>query len=101
MSSYHYNSTDIVCVLQAKPEHSFSHARSIAFREFCWPGNADHRIVNLSVAWLIMKSRLLQCYISMYMTLHWLLASKASICLKLICQVIDSKYLYLVVGHLC
>ena len=27
--------------------------------------------------------------------------AKALICLKLICQVIDSKLLYLVVGHLC
>ena len=78
MSSYHYNGTDIVCVLQAKPEHLFSHARSIAFHEFCWPSNADHRMINLSVSWLIMKSRLLyiHCYIAMYMTVYWLLASK-------------------------
>ena len=44
-----FNGTDIVCVLQAKPEHSFSHARScvyIAFSEFCWPGNTDHRMIN-------------------------------------------------------
>ena len=67
MSLYHYNSTDIVCVSQAKPEHSFSHARScvyIAFSEFGQPGNADHRMTNLSVAWLIMQSRLLHCYIA-------------------------------------
>ena len=67
MSSYH-NGTDIVCVSQAKPEHSFSHARScvyIAFSEFFQPGNADHRMINLSVAWLI---RLLHCYIATYMT---------------------------------
>ena len=69
MSSYHYNITDIVCVSQAKPEHSFSHARScayIAFNGFCWPGNADHRMINLSVVWLIM-----------YMTVYWLIANKA------------------------
>ena len=69
MPSYHYNGTDIVCLLQAKPEHSFSHARScvyIAFREFCRPCNADHRMINLSVAWMIMKSRLLHCYIRSY-----------------------------------
>ena len=69
MSSYQYNGTDIVCVSQAKPEHSFSHARSyvyIAFNEFCWSGNADHKMINLSVAWL-----------TMYMTVYWLLASKA------------------------
>ena len=80
MPSYHYKSTDIVCVSQAKPEHSFSHARScvyIVFSEFCWPGNADHRVINLSVAWLILKSRLLYCYIAMYMTIYWLLAIKA------------------------
>ena len=68
MSSYHYNGTDIVCVSQAKPEHSFRHARScvyIAFSEFCQPGNADHRMINLSVAWMIMQSRLLHCYIAM------------------------------------
>ena len=79
MSSYHYNGTDIVCVLQAKREHSFTHARScvyIAFMisEFFWPGNADHRMIDLSVAWLIMKSRLLHYYIAMYMTVYWLLA---------------------------
>ena len=80
MSSYHYNGTDIVCVSQAKPEHLFGHARScvyIAFSEFCQPGNADHRMINLSVAWLIMQSRLLHCYIATYMTVYWLLASKA------------------------
>ena len=73
MSLYHYNGTDIVCVSQAKPEHSFSHARScvyIAFSEFCQPGNADYRMINLSVAWLIMKSRLLHCYIAMYMSVY-------------------------------
>ena len=73
MSSYHYNDTDIVCVLHAKPQHSFSHARScvyIAFSELCQPGNADHRMINLSVAWLIMQSRLLHCYIAMYMTVY-------------------------------
>ena len=73
MSSYHYNGTDIVCVLQAKPEHLFSHARSyvyVVFCEFWWPGNADHRMINLSVAWLIMKSRLLHCYKAMYMTVY-------------------------------
>ena len=67
-------------VSQAKPEHSFRHARScvyIAFIEFCQPGNADYRMINLSVAWLIMKSRLLHCYTAMYMTIDWLLASKA------------------------
>ena len=45
-------------VLQAKPEYFFNHARScvyIAFSEFCQPGNADHRIINLSVTWLIPK----------------------------------------------
>ena len=75
MSSYHYNGIDMVCMLQAKPEHSFSHARScvyVAFREFYQPGNADYRMINLSVAWLIM----LHCYIAMYMTVYWLLASK-------------------------
>ena len=69
MSSYHYNGTDIVCVSQAKPEHSFNHARScvyIAFSEFCQPANADHRMINLSVAWLIMQSRLLHCYVYSY-----------------------------------
>ena len=88
MSSYHYNGTDIVGVLQAKPEHSFSHTRScvyIAFSEFCRPGNADHRMINLSVVWLIMKSRFLHYYTAMYMTVYWLLASKALFCLKLIC----------------
>ena len=67
------NVTDIVCVSQAKPEHLFRHARScvyIAFCEFCRPGNADHRIINLSVAWLIMQSRLLHCYIATYMTVY-------------------------------
>ena len=80
MSSYHYNGTDIVCVSQAKPEYSFRHARScvyIAFSEFCRPGNADHRIINLSAAWLIMQSRLLHCYTAMYMTIYRLLATKA------------------------
>ena len=80
MSSYHYKGTDIVCVLQAKPEHSSSHARSciyIAFSEFCRSGNADHRMINLSVAWLIMQSKLLHCCIATYMTVYWLLASKA------------------------
>ena len=80
MSLYHYNSTDIVCVLQAKPGHSFSHARScvyIAFSKFFWPGNADHKMINLSVARLIMQSRLLHCYIATYMMVYWLLASKA------------------------
>ena len=80
MSSDHYNGTDIVCMWQGKPEHSFRHARScvyIAFSEFCQPGNADHRMINLSVAWLIMQSRLLHRYIAMYMTIYWLLASKA------------------------
>ena len=41
--SYHYSSTSIVCVLQAKPENSSSHARfcvCIPFSELC-PGNAD------------------------------------------------------------
>ena len=80
MSLFHYDGTDIVCVLQAKPEHSFNNARScvcIAFSEFCRPDNADHRIINVSVAWLIMQSRLLHCYIATYMTTYWLLASKA------------------------
>ena len=80
MSSYRYNGTDIVCVSQGKPEHSFRYARScvyIAFSEFCQPGNADHRMINLSVAWLIMQSRLLHCYTAMYMIIYWLLASKA------------------------
>ena len=80
MSLYHYNGTDIICVSQTKPEHSFRHARScvyIAFSEFCQPGNADHRMINLSVVWPIMQSRLLHCYIAMYMTIYWLLASKA------------------------
>ena len=80
MSSYHYNDTDIACVSQAKPEHSFRHARScvyIAFSEFCQPGNADHRMINLSTAWLIMQSRLLHCYTAIYMTIYWLLATKA------------------------
>ena len=80
MSSYHYNGMDMVCALQAKPEHSFSHARScvyVAFHEFCRPGNADYRMINVSVAWLIIKSRLLHCYIAMYMTVYWLLARKA------------------------
>ena len=56
MSSYHYNGTDIVCVSQAKPEHSFRHARScvyIAFSEFCQPGNADHRMINLSADYAV------------------------------------------------
>ena len=73
MSLYHYNSTDIVCVPQAKPEHSFSHCRScvyIAFSEFCQPDNADHRMINLLVAWLIIQSRLLHCYIATYMTVY-------------------------------
>ena len=73
MSLYHYNGTDIVCVSQAKPEHSCSHARScvyIAFSEFCQPDNADHRMINLLVAWLIMQSRLLHCYIATYMTVY-------------------------------
>ena len=72
MSSYHYNSTDIVCVLQVKPEYLFSHARScvyMALSELFQPSNADHRMINLSVAWLIMKSRLLHCYIATYMTI--------------------------------
>ena len=76
----HYNGTGAVCVSQAKPEHSFSHASScvyIVFREFCQLGNADHRMINPSVAWLIMQSRLLPCYIATYMTIYWLLASKA------------------------
>ena len=83
MSSYHYNGTDIVCVSQAKPDHSFSHAKycvHIALSEFSQPSNADHRMINLSVAWLIMKSRLLHYYnivIAMYMTVYWILASKA------------------------
>ena len=80
MSLYHYNSTDIVCVSQAKPELSFSHARCcvyIAFSKFCQPGNADHRMINLSVPWLIMKSRLLHCCTATYMTVYWLLAIKA------------------------
>ena len=34
MSSYHYNRTDIVCVSQANPEHSFSHARSCVYIVF-------------------------------------------------------------------
>ena len=91
MSLYHYNGTDIICVSQTKPEHSFGHARScvyITFSEFCQPGNADHRMIYLTVVWLI---RLLHCYIAMYMTIYWLLASKALVCLKLICQVMDSK----------
>ena len=69
MSLHHYNGTDIVCVLQAKPEHLFRHVRScvyIAFSEFCQPGNEDHRMINLSVAWLIMQSRLLYCYVYSY-----------------------------------
>ena len=73
MSSYHYHGTDIICLLQAKPEYLFSHARScvyIAFHEFCRPGNADHRMINLSFGWLIMKSRLLHYYIAMYMTAY-------------------------------
>ena len=77
MSLHHYNSTDIVCVSQAKPEHSFSHPRSCAYTvatalsEFCRPGNADHRMINLSVSWLIMKSRLLHYYyIATYMTIY-------------------------------
>ena len=49
----------------------------IAFSEFCQPGNADHRMINLSVAWQIMQSRLLHCYIAMYMIIYGLLASKA------------------------
>ena len=64
----------VLYVLQAKPEHSFSHARSciyVAFCEFCQPGNADHRMINVLVAWLIMKSRLLYCYIAMYMTVNY------------------------------
>ena len=78
MSSYHYNSTDIVGVSQARPEHSFSHARScvyIAFSEFCHPGNADHRMINLSVVWLIMESRLLHCYNYSYIYDHVLVNS--------------------------
>ena len=73
MSLYHYNGIDIVCVSQAKPKNSFSHARScvyIAFSEFCQPDNADHRMINLSVAWLIKQSRLLRCYIATYMTVY-------------------------------
>ena len=73
MSLYHYNGTDIVCVSQAKPEHSFSHAKScvyIAFSEFCQPDNADYRMINLSVAWLIMQSRFLHYYIATYMTIY-------------------------------
>ena len=34
MSLYHYNSSYIVCVLQAKPEHSFSPARSCVYIAF-------------------------------------------------------------------
>ena len=52
-----------ICVSQAKPEHSPSDARScvrMAFSEPL-PGNADHRMISLSVAWLIMQSRLLHC----------------------------------------
>ena len=37
---------------------------AIAFSEFCQPGNADHRMINLSVAWLIMQS--LGCYTVIY-----------------------------------
>ena len=67
MSLYHYNGTDIVYVLQAKPEHSFSHARyCIAFSEFYQPDNADHRMINLSVAWLIMQSRLIATLLYSY-----------------------------------
>ena len=69
MSSHHYNGTDIVSVSQAKPEYSFSHARScvyVAFGKFCQPGNADYRIINLSIAWLIMQSRLLHWYMYSY-----------------------------------
>ena len=80
MSSYHCNSTDIACVSQAKPEYSFSHARScvyITFSEFCWPRNTNLIMINLLIAWLTMQSRLLHCYIATYMTVYRLLASKA------------------------
>ena len=50
------------CESQAKSENSFNHTRfcvyCIASIELC-SGNADHRMINQSVAWLIMQSRLL------------------------------------------
>ena len=36
----------------------------------------------------------------MLMIMYWLLSNKAKICLEMICQVTDLKWLYLVVGHL-
>ena len=55
----------------------------IAFSEFFQPGNADHRMINLSVAWLIMKSRLLHCYSYIY-DIHWLLAITIIVRLKFV-----------------
>ena len=42
---------------------------AIAFIEIC-PGNTDHRMINLSVARLIMQSRLLHCYMATYMIIY-------------------------------
>ena len=55
-----------VYISQAKPEHSSSHARSCVCKAFSelFSGIADHRMIDLSVARLIMQSRLLQCYIT-------------------------------------
>ena len=56
MSLYHNNGAGIVCVLQAKPEHSSIALPglvyvAILFSELSFD-NADHRIINLSVSYL-------------------------------------------------
>ena len=48
---------------------------AMAFSEIC-TGNTDHKMINLSFAQLIIKSRLQHCYITTYMTVYWLLDSK-------------------------
>ena len=44
---------------QAKAEDSSSHAWSCVCKALSelYPGNADHRMIDLSVVWLIMQSR--------------------------------------------
>ena len=74
------------CESQAKSENSFNHTSSCvycaAFSDFWGFWQVDHKMINLSVVWLIMQSDfsyvyVLLLYMYMLMTMYCLLNNKS------------------------